>query len=291
MEPLNENAAAGRADGAPPAPDAETQLAALREQVRQLDRLAAIGQLTAGILHEIKNPLNFIVNYARLSGDLVLELEEEFGGGGQPPPDPAALVDVLAMLKGNLTRIRENGARAERIIQGMLAQTHAGSAHFEPTDLNALLEEFAKLAYQGVRAGDPTFNVTLHFALDPAVGQVRLAPYEFNRVILNLVLNACYAVNERSKRQAAGYKPTIAVASRRAEDHLEVTIRDNGDGIPDEVKARLFTPFFTTKPVGKGTGLGLSLSREIVQALHHGTLSVTSEPGVYTEFAIRLPLA
>ncbi|QIP13186.1 hypothetical protein G8759_11400 [Spirosoma aureum] len=270
-------------------PIGDPELALLRERVAELDRLASIGQLTAGILHEIKNPLNFITNYARLSFDLIDEIESitvKF----EDHPEYPELIDVLGMLKSNVTRIRENGERAERVILGMLAQTHSGSSNFELTELNTMLEEFTKLAYQGVRSGDKDFVVSLVFQLDPTVGKVLLAPYEFNRVILNLVLNACYAVNERRKKQIDGYKPTITVASQRSDDHIDVKIRDNGDGIPDEVKQKLFTPFFTTKPVGKGTGLGLSLSLQIVNELHKGSLSVESEPGNFTEFTINLPL-
>ena len=287
MEPSNEVAATEHLRDAPLPPEAE--LAALRSRVVGLESLASIGQLTAGILHEIKNPLNFIVNFARLSSDLVEELTV-FSSKLQEQADADDLADVLQMLRANLTRIRENGSRAERIIQGMLAQTHAESSHFEPTDLNALVEDFAKLAYQGVRASDPAFNVSLRFRLDPQMGLITVAPYDFNRVIMNLVLNACYALNERSKRHIEGYSPTITVSSVKADDHLEIRIRDNGEGIPADVRAKLFTPFFTTKPVGKGTGLGLSLSRDIVQTMHRGTLSVESEPGVFTEFTICLPL-
>ena len=287
METSNEAAAAEHPGNAPL--PAEAELAALRNRIVELESLASIGQLTAGILHEIKNPLNFITNFARLSGDLVEELTG-FAGKLPEPADADDLADVLQMLKANLTRIRENGARAERIIQGMLAQTRAESAHFEPTDLNALVEDFTKLAYQGVRAGDSTFNVSLKFALDPKMGLVTIAPYDFNRVIMNLVLNACYALNERSKQRIEGFSPAITVSSVKTNDHLEIRIRDNGEGIPAAVKAKLFTPFFTTKPVGKGTGLGLSLSRDIVQNMHRGTLGVESEPGIFTEFTICLPL-
>lgn len=288
MESSNEVVATEHPGNAPLPP--EEELAALRNRITELESLASIGQLTAGILHEIKNPLNFITNFARLSSDLVEELTA-FAGKLQEQADADDLADVLEMLKANLTRIRENGARAERIIQGMLAQTRSESAFFEPTDLNALLEDFAKLAYQGMRAGDATFNVALKFKLDPQIGLVTMAPHDFNRVIMNLVLNACYALNERSKRHLEGYSPTITISSVKADNHLEIRIRDNGEGIPAEVRAKLFTPFFTTKPLGKGTGLGLSLSRDIVQNLHHGTLSVESEPGVFTEFTICLPLA
>ncbi|GAB2558024.1 sensor histidine kinase [Spirosoma aerophilum] len=267
----------------------DTELALLRERVTELDRLASIGQLTAGILHEIKNPLNFITNFARLSTDLAAEIKEILAES----PDQPHLSDILSlltMLTGNINRIRENGERAERIILGMLAQTHNQSDNFELTDINLLLEEFAKLAYQGMRAGDKEFVVSLSFQLDPSMGKISIAPYEFNRVILNLVLNACYAVNERRKKQPDDYKPAILVLSRHLTDHVEVKIRDNGEGIPDSVKSNLFKPFFTTKPVGKGTGLGLSLSREIITGIHKGSLSVDSEAGQYTEFTISLPL-
>ncbi|WP_201981916.1 sensor histidine kinase [Hymenobacter rubidus] len=287
MKPLNEVAATEHPSSDSLASEAE--LTALREQVAQLDRLAAIGQLTAGILHEIKNPLNFISSFARLSGDLVGELTD-FAGKLPDTADAEDFTQVLDMLTANLTRIRENGARAERIILGMLAQTRGDGNHFEPTDVNALVEDFAKLAYQGVRAGNVNFNVSLKFALDPGLGMVTIAPYEFNRVIMNLVLNACYAVNERSEQQQDGYKPAISISSEKADDHIDIKIRDNGNGISDAVKSKLFTPFFTTKPVGKGTGLGLSLSRNIVQELHKGRLSVESTPGEFTEFTIRLPL-
>ncbi|MDB5240966.1 MAG: His Kinase (Phospho-acceptor) protein [Spirosoma sp.] len=270
-------------------PTTNAELATLRERVTELDRLASIGQLTAGILHEIKNPLTFITNYARLSVDLINEIES-ITVKQESHPDADELAQVITMLKNNVNRIWENGVRTERIIQGMLHQTRSDSSGFEMTDLNLLIEEFSKLAYQGVRAGDKEFVVSLLFKLDPTIGKVSIDPYAFNRVILNLVLNACYAVNERWKKQGDSYQPTITVLSQKWSDHIEVKIRDNGDGIPEEIKKKLFTPFFTTKPVGKGTGLGLSLSRDIITELHQGSLSVESELGNFTEFNISLPL-
>jgi two-component system NtrC family sensor kinase len=278
-------AASGQPPSATPA-----DIAVLQAQVAQLDRLAAVGQLTAGILHEIKNPLNFVSNYAILSADLVVELEA-LSTKWAITPEAKELAELLGMLRDNINRIRENAQRAERLIQSMLAQNRSEGPHFEPTVLNVLLEEFTRLAYQGIRAGDKDFVVVLLFQLDPAMGEVLLAPYEFNRVVLNLVLNACYAVNERRKSLLdPAYKPAITVSSQRLSDHFTVKIRDNGEGISPAVKEKLFTPFFTTKPVGKGTGLGLSLSHRIVTELHHGTLAVESEPGIYTEFTIQLPL-
>ncbi len=271
------------------APPANADIDTLRERVVQLDRLASVGQLTAGILHEVKNPLSFITNFARLSGELLTEIEDLLAQR-ESQPEAAELTELIALLRNNIIRIQENGARASRLVQGMLAQTRQETPQLEPTDLNGLVEEFSKLAYQGVRAGDADFVVSLQFRFDPAVGLVSVAPHEFNRVILNLVLNACYAVNERRKRAVeGGYKPTIVVSSERQAAVVNVCIRDNGDGIPEAVRTKLFTPFFTTKPVGQGTGLGLSLSHDIIARLHHGTLSVASEPGVFTEFCIHLP--
>ncbi|GAB4029247.1 sensor histidine kinase [Spirosoma gilvum] len=286
MEPLKHDAADAAPASSLPSPDQERAM--LQERVVELERLALVGQLTAGILHEIKNPLSFVNNYARLTNELSVELEELMAKPDNPL-DIEEVTSLLQMIRNNITRIRENGARAERIILGSLAQTRSDAQGFEPTDLNALLEEFTKLAYQGVRAADKEFVVSLLFHLDAAIGKISIAPYEFNRVILNLVLNACYAVNERRKREGDQYKPTITVTSKKLADQIEIKICDNGDGIPEEVKRKLFTPFFTTKPAGKGTGLGLSLSREIVSKLHKGSMSVESEPGRFTEFQINLP--
>ncbi|OIN60646.1 sensor histidine kinase [Arsenicibacter rosenii] len=294
MEPPKQNTNTGN-DGAavstPILTASQSEIDMLQDRVRELDRLASIGQLTAGILHEIKNPLNFINNYAQISVELAEEAERIVNGLPESPnPDEK---DELTMLVGrlhsNVSRIEENGARAQRIIQGMLAQVRVDEIHFEATNLNTLVEEFSKLAYQGVRAGDTDFNLSFVFRLDPEVGMVHIAPYEFNRVILNLVLNACYALNERRKREGKAYKPTLTISTARQSDSVSVTIRDNGDGIPEEVKAKLFTPFFTTKPVGKGTGLGLTLSRDIIRQIHHGDLTLETVPGEYTEFVIQLP--
>ncbi len=270
----------------------QAEMDSMRERVQELDRLASIGQLTAGILHEIKNPLNFINNYAQISVELAEEAERIVNELHDTPgaDEKEELAMLVGRLHSNVSRIEENGARAQRIIQGMLAQVRADETHFESISLNTLVEEFSKLAYQGVRAGDTEFNVSFVFRFDPEVGKVHIAPYEFNRVILNLVLNACYAVNERRKREGKGFKPTLTIGTERTPDLICVKIRDNGDGIPDDIRKKLFTPFFTTKPVGKGTGLGLTLSRDIIRQLHHGDLLLETVPGEYTEFTITLPI-
>ncbi|GAB2784760.1 hypothetical protein GCM10027275_31310 [Rhabdobacter roseus] len=263
-----------------------------KQKIAQLDKLAGIGQLTAGILHEIKNPVSFVNNFSRLSANLV----EEIGAIIQKPltelveDDLLDQRDLLEMLSQNIVKINENGKRIERIISGMLLQTRADGPQFAPTDLNQLVEEYTKLAYQGVRSEDKEFNVTFDFQLDPQVGLVRIAGNELGRVILNLINNACYVVNEKRKQNLDGYVPQIRIVTRRLDGQVELTFRDNGLGMPQEVITRLFTPFFTTKPPGRGTGLGLSLSYGIVVDVHRGAITVTSEEHEYTEFVITIPV-
>ncbi|GHB57771.1 sensor histidine kinase [Persicitalea jodogahamensis] len=269
------------------------EIESAREQFAQQNRLAGIGQITAGILHEIRNPVNFVNNFSRLALDLVAEMKEllEKERAEAASANLDELEELSGMVETNLTRIFENGRRAERIAQSMLDQTRDDNRQFAPTDLNQMLEEFTKLSYQGVRAHDREFNVAFTFDLDPDMGQVNLMPNEFVRVIINLTNNACYAVNEKRKAPPnPDYTPRITVTSARMEDGIEIKIRDNGIGIPDELVQKVFNPFFTTKPPGEGTGLGLSLSLKTINETHKGQLSVTSEPGEFTEFVIWLPV-
>lgn len=270
---------------------ANNEIDLLQQKVVYLDQLAGVGQLTAGILHEIKNPLNFINNFSKLSIELIGEIKEVSARlrTSSDAADLDDLEDLLSMLEGNVTRINDNGGRAERIIQGMLAQTRSDNVRLIPTHLNQVLEEFTKLAYQGVRGEDKDFNVSFSFEFDPELGSPNLAADAFGRVILNLVNNACYAVNEKRKRQE-DYAPLIKISTQKVGDTARIKIRDNGIGMPEEVRQRLFTPFFTTKPPGKGTGLGLSLSHNIITNIHKGQINVESEPGNYTEFTIEIPL-
>ena len=267
------------------------EIESYKEKVLQLNKLAEIGQMSAGILHEIKNPVSFINNFSRLSQGLVGEILELV----QKPPsewsedDIADQKDVLDTLSQNLTKINENGKRIERIIQGMLAQTRSDAAFLEPTDLNQLLEDYTKLAYQSVRGDDKEFNVTLNFHFDPEVKEVTVSRGEFGRVILNLVNNACYAVNEKRKQNLENYAPTIDVLSKKIENEVEVIIRDNGIGIPEDIVSKLFQPFFTTKPQGKGTGLGLALTYSSIVETHKGKIQVSSTLGETTEFSILIP--
>ena len=260
-------------------------------KISDLSRLADIGQLSAGILHEIKNPVSFVNNFSRLSLGLISELKDlaEKAPEEITEDDKADQKDILESLRMNLLKINENGKRIERIIQGMLSQTRTDTPTLEPADLNQLLEEFSKLAYQGVRAEDQSFNVTLKYNFDPEVKEVSISRGELGRVILNLVNNACYAVNEKIKRTISGYVPTITISTKRLADRVEIKVQDNGTGIPEDTVAKLFLPFFTTKPHGKGTGLGLSLTYSSVVDTHKGTIEVNSVLNENTEFVITIP--
>jgi two-component system NtrC family sensor kinase len=267
------------------------EIEAYQQKISELSKLADIGQLSAGILHEIKNPVSFVNNFSRLSQGLVEELEEllDKPAAEVSEDDKADQKDLLEALSKNLVKINENGKRIERIIQGMLLQTRTDGAYLEPTDLNQLLEEFSKLAYQGARSEDKEFNVTLKYDLDPLIKEVKLSRGDFGRVILNLVNNACYAVNERAKRQIDKYDPFIKITTKKHNDKIEVRFEDNGIGIPADIVSKLFQPFFTTKPHGKGTGLGLSLTYSTVVETHQGTIEVVSELNERTEFLIIIP--
>jgi two-component system NtrC family sensor kinase len=268
------------------------EIEAYQLKISELSKLADIGQLSAGILHEIKNPVSFVNNFSRLSQGLVEELAEilEKPAGELSGDDRADQKDLLESLSKNLVKINENGKRIERIIQGMLSQTRNDGAYLENTDLNQLLQEFSKLAYQGVRAEDKEFNVTLQYDLDPQITEVKISRGDFGRVILNLVNNACYAVNERMKNGIEGYEPYIKITTRKQNDKVEIRCEDNGIGIPADIVSKLFQPFFTTKPHGKGTGLGLSLTYSTVVETHQGTIEVTSELNKKTEFLIVIPV-
>jgi len=271
----------------------------LKQRYVELNKLAEIGQLTAGILHEIQNPLNFINNFSKLSIGLVSDIKEIFEKlqDSTKTEDTETLIFLLDKLESANVKIGENGGRVERIIQSMLAQTRSENKtpQFLATNLNQLLEEFTKLAYQGVRGEDkdggtaPRFNASFVFNLDPNVGMVNVSKTEISRVVLNLVNNACYALDEKNKKGIEGYVPQIIVSSQRLDDKIEIKIRDNGIGISKETIQKIFTLFFTTKPVGKGTGLGLTLSRDIIMEMHKGNLSITSEIDVFTEFTIQIP--
>jgi signal transduction histidine kinase len=267
-------------------------LKAAQANLIQAEKMASLGQLTAGIAHEIKNPLNFVNNFASLSVGLVEELTEAAA------PALASLDDsqrrevneASAMLVGNLQRIVEHGKRADNIVKSMLAHSRGGSGKLESVNLNALVDESLNLAYHGARAQDQNFNITIERAYGENIQPIALVPQDMTRVFLNLFSNAFYATNKRQREMnSADFRPTLAVTTRELGKAVEVRARDNGGGIPAEVRDKLFQPFFTTKPTGEGTGLGLSISYEIVTNQHRGTIGVSSVVGEFTEFTVRLP--
>ena len=272
---------------------AEAALADLRraqDRLIQAEKMASLGQLTAGIAHEIKNPLNFVNNFAGLSVELLDELKETAAPAiaGLAEDERADVDEIVAMLTGNLEKIAEHGRRADGIVKSMLEHSRGGSGERREVDLNGLVEEALNLAYHGARAQDQDFNITLERDFDHALAPVELVPQDMTRVLLNLFGNGFYAATKR-RRAEQNFRPALKVATHDRGEAVEIRIRDNGTGIPPEIRDKLFQPFFTTKPTGEGTGLGLSISWDIVTQQHGGTIEVASEVGAYTEFTVRLP--
>lgn len=260
-------------------------------QLVQSEKLASLGQLTAGIAHEIQNPLNFVNNFSLLSVDLAKELKE-YVDKEKENIDKDTMLDmeeVIEMIESNVSKINEHGKRAERIVKGMLQHSRGSSGEFEETDLNALISEYANLAFHGMRAKDKSFNTAINTELDPEIGKVKVVPQDFSRVILNIINNGCYAVDQKKKKSQNGYSPEVKITTKKIGNNIEIRIRDNGTGMPQEVIDKIFNPFFTTKPTGQGTGLGLSMSFDIITQIHKGKIEVTSEDGEYTEFVIKIP--
>ena len=262
-----------------------------QDQIVTREKLAALGELTAGVAHEIRNPLNFIKNFSEASEELLTELQEVFDEDGvSMSDDQRGLVgDISQDLTGNLERIRSHSERANRIVQDMLAMGR-GSGQVQAVQLNSLIEQHAGLAYHSARATNPDFNLTIHSDYDPEVGELEVIPHDLGRVFLNMVSNACYATNERKVSGGdRDYVPSLWIGSKRLEDRVQVTIRDNGVGIPEEAVEKIFNPFFTTKPTDQGTGLGLALSSDIVRQ-HGGSISVETAINDFTEMTVDLPL-
>jgi PAS domain S-box-containing protein len=266
-------------------------LKAAQANLVQAQKMAALGQLTAGIAHEIKNPLNFVNNFAGLSVELLDELKETAAPGfAALDEDKRADVDeTMELLSGNLGKIAEHGRRADNIVRSMLEHSRGVSGDRREVDLNALIDEALNLAYHGARAQDQRFNITLERDYASNLKPVELAPQEITRVFLNLFGNGFYAATKRAREDGEEYRPVLSVLTREEDDAVEVRVRDNGTGIAPAIRDKLFQPFVTTKPTGEGTGLGLSISYEIVTQQHGGTIEVDSEPGAFTEFTIRLP--
>jgi len=266
------------------------ELRTAQDRLVQTEKLASLGQLTAGIAHEIKNPLNFVNNFSSLSVELIDELQEALAKAKVDEAARADITELADTLKGNLEKITQHGKRADSIVKNMLLHSREGSGEHRPVDVNGLVEESLNLAYHGARAEKQGFNITLERSFDPAAGEVDLYPQEVTRVLLNLISNGFYAATKR-KAQADGesFEPTLSASTKNLGDRVEIRIRDNGTGIPPGVKEKMFNPFFTTKPAGEGTGLGLSISHDIIVKQHSGTLAVDTEPGKFTEFKIVLP--
>jgi two-component system, NtrC family, sensor kinase len=265
------------------------ELRAAQDRLVQTEKLASLGQLTAGIAHEIKNPLNFVNNFSGVSLELIDELQEALGKVKTDDDTRADIADLSDTLRGNLEKIVQHGKRADSIVKNMLLHSREGSGEHRPVDINSVVEESLNLAYHGARAENNAFNITLERSFDPTAGEVDLYPQEVTRVLLNLISNGFYAAIKRKNQANGDYEPILAATTRNLGDRVEIRIRDNGTGIPPEVKEKMFNPFFTTKPAGEGTGLGLSISHDIIVKQHAGTIMVDTEPGEFTEFKIVLP--
>ena len=260
-----------------------TNLKSTQSQLIQSEKMASLGELTAGIAHEIQNPLNFVNNFSEVNKELLIEMNDEIDKGN--------LSEVKSIAKDvvdNEVKINHHGKRADAIVKGMLQHSRSSSSKKEQTDINALVDEYLRLAYHGLKAKDRTFNATMKTDFDESIGNINIIPQDIGRVILNLINNAFYAVDERKKRTGNGYEPTVSVSTKRNNGKVQIKVSDNGNGIPQKVLDKIFQPFFTTKPAGQGTGLGLSLSYDIVKS-HGGELRVETKEGEGSEFIIQLP--
>jgi signal transduction histidine kinase len=261
-----------------------TDLKSAQSQLIQAEKMASLGEMTAGIAHEIQNPLNFVNNFSEVSSELIEEMNEELDKG-----EIHEAKEIASDIKQNLEKINHHGKRADAIVKGMLMHSRTSSGKKEPTDINVLVDEYLRLAYHGLRAKDKSFNADFQTDLDPTLPSVSVIPQDIGRVILNLINNAFYAVTDRKKEAAENYRPTVQVSTRNLKGTVEIRVQDNGNGIPQDVLDKIFQPFFTTKPTGEGTGLGLSLSYDIVKA-HGGELSVQTKAKEGSTFIINLAI-
>jgi two-component system, NtrC family, sensor kinase len=258
------------------------ELQSTQAQLIQSEKMASLGELTAGIAHEIQNPLNFVNNFSEVNTELVDELKSELATGNVQLAN-----EIADNLKDNAQKINHHGKRADAIVKGMLQHSRASSGKKEPTDINALADEYLRLAYHGFRAKDKTFNASFQTDFDNSVRKINIVPQDIGRVMLNLINNAIYAVDEKKRQLDGGYEPTVSLTTKKLDGRVEISVKDNGNGIPQKVLDKIFQPFFTTKPTGQGTGLGLSLSYDIIKA-HGGELKVKTIEGEGAEFIIEL---
>ncbi|MDR1879506.1 MAG: GHKL domain-containing protein [Tannerellaceae bacterium] len=273
--------------------DLNKRIEHLEQQISQQEKLASLGMLSAGIVHEIQNPLNFVINFSKLSSKLLKDLEEALSEVREAFPEASKeeIDDILSDLKGNIAKIEENGNRVSNIIRGILLYSR-GKDDYLPTDLRELVHEYVWLSYHAVRAGYKNFNVSIREEYEEDIPLVDIIPQDMSRAVLNIMNNACYAVYSKLKAASdSSYSPAIKVSVRKEGEQVRLVIEDNGTGIPDEVNEKLYTPFFTTKPIGEGTGLGLSISKSIIEGKHNGTIEMETKVNEFTRFTISLPLS
>ncbi|MEJ2506945.1 MAG: ATP-binding protein, partial [Ignavibacteriaceae bacterium] len=262
-----------------------SELKSAQAQLIHSEKMASLGELTAGIAHEIKNPLNFVNNFSEISGELLDEIKVELEKN-----DKEEVLAILEDLKGNLEKINQHGKRADSIVKGMLLHSRGTSGEKALTDINDLLEQYVNLAYHGMRATNKEFNITIEKDYDDTLEKINVVPQDISRVFLNIINNACYAAYDKKKKVGNDFYPTLKVSTKNLKDKVEIRISDNGNGIPKDILDKIFQPFFTTKPTGEGTGLGLSLSYDIMTKVHNGELNVNTKEGEGSEFIIQLPL-
>jgi two-component system NtrC family sensor kinase len=261
------------------------ELKTTQVQLIQSEKMASLGELTAGIAHEIQNPLNFVNNFSEVSNELIDEMTEQLEKG-----NAAEAKAIANEVKMSLEKINIHGKRADGIVKSMLQHSRTSTGKKEPTDINVLADEYLRLAYHGLRAKDKSFNAAIKTDYDENIGLVKIISQDIGRVILNLITNAFYAVMEKKKLQPTGYEPTVTVSSKKIDNKIRVEVKDNGTGIPQKAIEKIFQPFFTTKPTGQGTGLGLSLSYDIVTKGHGGEIKVETKEGESTAFSVILPV-
>jgi len=264
--------------------NALANLKATQTQLIQSEKMASLGELTAGIAHEIQNPLNFVNNFADVSNELLEEMKTELEEGHKK--DAMAILDNV---KQNLEKILHHGKRADAIVKGMLQHSRSSTGIKKPADINVLADEYLRLAHHGLRAKDKSFNATTNTDFDATLEKIDIIPQDIGRVLLNLINNAFYAVTEKEKLKGEGYAPAVSVSTKKINDKVEITVADNGNGIPQNILDKIFQPFFTTKPTGQGTGLGLSLAYDIVKA-HGGEIRVETKEGEGSEFVVQIPM-
>jgi signal transduction histidine kinase len=259
------------------------ELKSAQSQLVHAEKMASLGELTAGIAHEIQNPLNFINNFSEVNSELIDEMKNELATG-----NVGEATEIADSIRENEQKINHHGKRADSIVKGMLQHSRTSTGQKEPTDINALADEYLRLSYHGLRAKEKSFNAAIHMDFDQRIGKIGAIPQEIGRMLLNLFNNAFFAVAEMQKLRPSDYEPTVSVSTKKTGDKVEIRVKDNGTGIPQKVLEKIFQPFFTTKPTGQGTGLGLSMSYDIIRA-HGGEIKVATKEGEFTEFIVELP--